>query len=248
MPRRARKRGALDIYHVICRGIGKQILFEEEADCRYYLELLQQAKESFPCEIYAYCLMENHIHLLLYIPRDLDRFVKSVSGRYAMYFNRKYDRCGHVFQDRFRSEPIENGGYLLSVVRYIHNNPEAAGICPREQYPWSSWQEYVGTAVLIDAGNVLAALGGREGFLAFGRADGSPAPGPADPPSGPRMPDHEARRIMQEVLCAESPTRLQRLKKAERDEFIRILRKRGISVRQLERLSGISRGIIQEIK
>ncbi len=248
MPRRARKHGSLGIYHVVCRGIGKQILFEEEADFRYYLRLLKQAKEMYPCEIYAYCLMDNHIHLLLYIPQDLDLFIKSVSGRFAMYFNRKYDRCGHVFQDRFRSEPVESSGYLLSAVRYIHNNPEAAGICPRDRYPWSSWQEYTGAAVLIDPENVLAALGGREGFLAFGRADGSPAPGPADPPSRPRMPDHEARRIMQEVLCAESPTRLQSLKKAERDEFIRILRKRGISVRQLERLSGISRGIIQEIR
>lgn len=248
MPRRARKHGSLGIYHVVCRGIGKQILFEEEADFQYYLRLLKQAKEMYPCEIYAYCLMDNHIHLLLYIPQDLDLFIKSVSGRFAMYFNRKYDRCGHVFQDRFRSEPVENSGYLLSAVRYIHNNPEAAGICPRDRYPWSSWQEYTGAAVLIDPENVLAALGGREGFLAFGRADGSPAPGPADPPSRPRMPDHEARRIMQEVLCAESPTRLQSLKKAERDEFIRILRKRGISVRQLERLSGISRGIIQEIR
>ena len=242
MPRRARKREALDIYHVICRGIGKQILFEEEADCRYYLELLQQAKESFPCEIYAYCLMENHIHLLLYIPRDLDRFVKSVSGRYAMYFNRKYDRIGPVFGDRYRSEAVEDDSYLLTVYRYILREPEKAGIGKASEYRWSSYALYGEKESFVDTGFLEGYVKDRAEHAAWIAEEN-------DDECLEYMPlkhdDAWALKVIRRQLGGQSGTTLQGMERDERDQALRRLKKAGMTIRQIERLTGISRGIVQ---
>lgn len=102
-------------------------------------------KKEGEYEIYAYCLMDNHIHLLIKEGEDtIQRSVKRIGVSYAYYFNKKYARIGHVFQDRFRSETIEDDKYLMSVVRYIHNNPVKAGIVEKAlDYPWSSYHEYL---------------------------------------------------------------------------------------------------------
>lgn len=89
--------------------------------------------------VYAYCLMDNHVHLLLNTNHDdLAVIMKSIAVRYASFYNWKYSRTGHVFQDRFKSEPIEDERYLLAVVRYIHNNPIKAGMIEKPaDYEWS---------------------------------------------------------------------------------------------------------------
>ena len=129
MPRTARIPSASGCYHVVLRGIGKQILFEEDEDYRRFLHTLERYLRDEKADIYAYCLMENHVHLLLHADSGLDRLMKRIGTSYAYYFNEKYSRSGHLFQDRFSSEPVEDEAYLLAVVRYIHNNPQKAGIC-----------------------------------------------------------------------------------------------------------------------
>ena len=130
MPRTARKIGNSGFYHIVARGIGKQIIFEEENDYLLFLGLLKKYLKEEDAVLHAYCLMDNHFHLLLKIDSGMDRLMKKISTAYVFYFNNKYERVGHLFQDRYRSIPVEDDSSLLSVVRYIHNNPAKAGICP----------------------------------------------------------------------------------------------------------------------
>ena len=102
--------------------------------------------------MYAYCLMDNHIHLLVNEGNDeIARIMKRINVSYAYYFNKKYQRVGHLFQDRFKSEAIEDDTYLLAAVRYLHNNPVKAGMVnyPGE-YKWSSYNLYVNDADFRD--------------------------------------------------------------------------------------------------
>jgi len=95
--------------------------------------------------IYAYCVMDNHVHILLDTKeKDLSVIMKGIAVRYASFYNAKYRRVGHVFQDRFKSEPIEDERYVLAVIRYIHNNPVKAGMVENPQeYSWSSYSAYL---------------------------------------------------------------------------------------------------------
>ena len=126
------------------RGCGKQCLFEDDADRIKFLEILSSNTEKYRVSVLAWCLMDNHIHLVLSDRQDdLSPCLKAIAGHYAMYFNSRTAHVGHVFQDRFKSKPIETDGYLLQAIRYVHRNPEKAGIAAAEDYPWSSYAEYL---------------------------------------------------------------------------------------------------------
>ena len=141
MPRQARKLSESGIYHAMLRGINQQNIFDEEADYHVFLQALHEAKDFCNIELYAYCLMGNHVHLLLRTrDNDLETFFKKLAGKYVYWYNVKYQRVGHLFQDRFKSEPVESDSYFLTVLRYIHQNPVKAGLCKKiEQYPYSSY-------------------------------------------------------------------------------------------------------------
>ena len=114
MPRTARKIGNSGFYHIVARGIGKQIIFEEENDYLLFLGLLKKYLKEEDAVLHAYCLMDNHFHLLLKIDSGMDRLMKKISTAYVFYFNNKYERVGHLFQDRYRSIPVEDDSSLLS--------------------------------------------------------------------------------------------------------------------------------------
>ena len=129
MARQARKLSDSGYMHVIVRGIGRQLLFETAEDRTFYLETLKQYSQAVGVTVCAYCLMEDHVHLLMYDPeRRIPALMKKLGVRYSYYFNRKYVRIGPVFGDRYRSEAVEDNRYLLSVYRYILREPEKAGI------------------------------------------------------------------------------------------------------------------------
>ena len=162
MPRQARVKGEFSIYHIIQRGNERKSLFLSDNDRLRFIETLERMKKKYNFLLYAYCLMDNHVHLLIDDNgNDISRLVKSINISYAYYFNRTYKRCGHLFQDRFRSELVDNDGYLLEVSRYIHNNPVAAGVVKEpSEYSWSSYNIYTGMARdiygLIDKGRILS--------------------------------------------------------------------------------------------
>jgi REP element-mobilizing transposase RayT len=126
--------------HVISRGNRRQQLFFCERDYRLYLELLEEALARYGVRCYAYCLMPNHVHLLLDGSQEaISQLLWRVNGRYAQWFNRSYGLSGHVFQGRFWSEAIESEQHLLELARYIVNNPVRAGlVADAREWPWSS--------------------------------------------------------------------------------------------------------------
>jgi len=116
------------IYHIILRGINKQVIFEDDEDREKLLGYLQYYKEICNYIIYGYYLMDNHIHLLIKEGKEgIGNNMKRIGGSYVAWYNRKYDRIGHLFQDRFKSEVVESDEYLLIVLRYIHQNRLKAG-------------------------------------------------------------------------------------------------------------------------
>ena len=120
MPRKARQKAESGIYHVMLRGIDRQLIFEDTEDYLRFLNIVQECREICGFQLFAYCLMGNHVHLLLKVRNDdLETVFKRIGGRYVYYYNVKYQRIGHLFQDRFRSEPVDDDAYFLSVLRYI---------------------------------------------------------------------------------------------------------------------------------
>ena len=116
-----------------------------------FLERIKITKKEFNYKVYAYCLMSNHVHLVIEVPQEkFSKSIQSLTIRYASYFNKKYDRKGPFVQNRFKSKNIENQRYFLEVCRYVHRNPEKAGIEKTNNYKWSSYNEYISKERIID--------------------------------------------------------------------------------------------------
>lgn len=146
MPRFARFKSPEYIYHIMCRSISEINLFrddDDDDDKNYYLALLKKYKEKFHCKIYAYCLMDNHLHCH-FDPQgfDISKFMLCVNTSYVLYYNKKYNRHGHVFQGRYESRVISSDTYNLAVSAYVHNNPkDVEGYRGREcEYPSHPWE------------------------------------------------------------------------------------------------------------
>lgn len=244
MPRTARKIGRTGLYHIVARGVGKQIIFEEDNDFLYFLGLLKKYLKEEGAVLYAYCLMDNHFHLLVKIESVMDRLMKKIATAYAFYFNTKYERTGHLFQDRYKSMPVDDNRYLLSVVRYIHNNPANAGICSADSYRWSSWRAYTGSSSLVSTDLVLSLTCGLEGFLIFSGQDDEEGVTHLEVMERKQISDRMAQAIINEKLHMTSGTQIQGLGRAERDSALRKLKEAGLSIRQIERLTGINRGVV----
>jgi len=118
------------IYHVLNRGNNRQVIFVEEKDYLHYLDILKRYKEKFQFKIFAYCLMSNHIHLLIQISQKgtISEIMKAITIAHTRYYHYKYQSSGHVWQGRFKSPLVSSDEYLLAVMRYIEQNPVRAGI------------------------------------------------------------------------------------------------------------------------
>lgn len=159
MPRTARTCSKTGIYHVMLRGNERKNIFIDNEDRIKFLEILFRKKYDENYLLYAYCLMDNHLHLVIKENKiAIASIMKSIGTAYAYYFNHKYRREGHVFQDRYKSQNVEDESYLLSVIRYVHQNPQAAGIGAMETYFWSSFRFYINKCLLgmPEIGNILA--------------------------------------------------------------------------------------------
>lgn len=125
------------------RGINKQDIFFESKDYLEFQSIIEKTKKTFFYQLYSYVLMPNHIHLEIKDENQkLSQIIHSMATSYANYFNRKYQRVGHLFENRFQSRNVENSYYMLNLVRYIHQNPIKAGISEMDRYSWSSYLEY----------------------------------------------------------------------------------------------------------
>ena len=153
MPRRERVYSPTGIYHVMLRGINRNNLFLDSQDFYKMSKILKAIAKPTEingdikvpvCSIYAYCLMTNHIHLLISENKEtISETMKRIGVAYASYFNKRYKRSGPLFEGRFRSEPVWDVEYFCTLIHYIHNNPVKAGLEKKaEWYKWSSYHEY----------------------------------------------------------------------------------------------------------
>jgi putative transposase len=160
MPRYARIKSQTQVYHIMLRGNNREKIFIDEEDKARMIDTLGDKKKAEEYFLYAYCVMDNHIHLIIKEGKDpIASIVKRIATSYSYYFNKKYKRIGHVFQERFKSENIEDESYLLAAIRYVHQNPVKPGIGTVDGYKWSSYRDYIGMGRnLTDTRQVLGIL------------------------------------------------------------------------------------------
>lgn len=242
MPRVTRRISESGFYHVVLRGNGKQILFEDDADRRHFLHLLHEKTDADGIAVIAWCLMSNHVHLLLEDANGtLSHMMHALATAYARRFNEKTGHVGAVFQGRFFSVPITCNRQLLQAVRYLHENPAKAGVSPAAEYPWSSYREYVQGRGIANTNLVLNMVGGTDGFL---RMSEDARYGSYYFKTTKLVPDDEAAEVARLLLGGADPATLKACSRLYRDEALRTLRRAGMTVRQLERLTGIGHGTI----
>jgi len=247
MPRTARQESATGIYHIMLRGINQQTIFNDEEDYQKFLEVLKDCKAISVFEIYAYCLMSNHIHILIKVEKEtLAQIVKRIGVRYVYWYNWKYYRRGHLFQDRFKSEPVEDDSYFLTVLRYIHQNPKKAWIAKQlDEYKYSSFNEYVEENFIV---NTQFALGmvDKAQFILFNQAENDDKCLEYDY-SDFRITDIEAREIIKKISKCENIERFLNLEVEKRNKYIKMFKEKGMSIRQISRLTGVNFGIVRGI-
>lgn len=251
MARVARVRAESDIYHVIVRGAGRQIIFEDDADRLAFLDGLLTQMRGAGASLLAWCLMSNHAHLLMRAPLEaISDVMHNAESGYATRFNLRHGRVGALFQGRFRSVPIESDRQLLAAVRYIHRNPVEAGgpIDGR----WSSYREYAGmrdasVPAACDTSLVLDMLGGADGFVAL-HADDAPVDAyDVGEPRG-RVTDVQALQAARGVLGSVGLHEVKALDRPARNALLARMRASGLSVRQIARLTGIGESIVARAK
>ena len=145
MSRVARVQSPTDYYHVMMRGNNKESIFTRTSEKSYFKDLLKEVMEEGLIDIAAYCIMDNHVHIVIKAElNNMTKALKKINIKYAMNFNKERNRIGHVFQDRYKSEIVGNDMHLIQVMRYVHNNPVKAKMVKEcNDYKWSSFNEYI---------------------------------------------------------------------------------------------------------
>ena len=248
MPRTARKKSCKQIYHVMLRGINKQQIFYEKEDYQFFISLLERYKKPCGYEIYAYCLMGNHIHLLIREGNEVTTgdIFRHIGSAFVYWYNIKYERVGHLFQDRYKSEPVEDETYLLTVFRYILNNPVKAGLCGKaEEYPYSSAGEYLKGINGITDTSYIKGIYDEKSLKEYIYQKNEDQCMEMDETNRKRVTDEEAGQLISKELGGAIPAIGKAKERKGLNSSINRLIRAGISIRQLSRLTGISKKIIE---
>lgn len=247
MPRGARRQAESRIYHLMLRGVNRQRIFEDARDSERFVEVLGEYKAVCGYELLGWCLMGNHAHILMKVGDEpLATVMRRIAAKYVYWYNAKYERVGHLFQERFKSEPVEDDGYLMTVLRYIHRNPVKAGMCAAPgDYALSSYLDYMGRPGITDTGLVLSMMSPEDLAAFTARETGDRC---LDMPDAPprRLTDDDASAIIAEISGCASATEFQALDAAERDGYLPQILAAGVSVRQASRLTGTSIGVVRK--
>lgn len=242
------------LYHIVFRGINRQNLFEESADYEKMLEIITEEKANEKFEIYAYCLMTNHVHLFIKEKQagDIKRIMHKILTRYVVWYNYKYERSGSLIGNRYKSEPIEDEEYFFTLLRYIHQNPTKAHVVEEiKKYKWSSYQEYIteGTGV-VDKDFVLSMLSinKEKAIMEFQEYHKTVEEYDFSISNTKRLTDEQLRRKLKRITKGIQAHEITQMSKRDRNGILSILRSAGFTIGQLERLTGISRGIITRCK
>ena len=249
MPRSPRAKSFTNTYHIIIRGINRQDIFLDNQDFKKMLKEIKKIKEKYKYNLYAYVLMPNHIHLMINSQNeDVSKVVQSLNIRYTQYFNSKYERIGHLFQDRFRSKAVEDEGYFRDLVRYIHKNPQNAGL--KDEYPWTSYYEYVYQNDGITDKNAVMKLfqNDIQYFKEFHKNYRNKYIN-VDYEMVNRIEDKEAIQIMKELSNEENLMKIQNYGIKEKYSLIKQFTKiEGITKVQIARILGINKKTVERIE
>jgi REP element-mobilizing transposase RayT len=246
MPRVARQKSQSKIYHIMLRGINHQNIFEDDGDCEKFIDILETYRREIGIEIYAYCLMGNHIHLLVKEGKEeFSNTMRRIGASYVYWYNWQYNRKGHLFQDRYRSEAVEDDTYLLTVLRYIHQNPVKAGLAEEiDSYRWSSYNEYTGKERIVDTGLVLGIFNkdpdkAMNSFIEFNK-ETSESKCLEETGQRKTMSDKEIKELVKNKFDIELAT-LQNQPPETQKEILKYTKELdGSSLRQLSRLTGFT--------
>jgi REP element-mobilizing transposase RayT len=254
MPRHAREKSESGIYHIVLRGANRQEIFHDDEDNLKFLETVDRFKRESEIKVYGWCLMGNHVHMLVEEGKEImSATMKRICVSYAWFYNSKYQTTGHLFQDRYRSEKIEDDRYLLTVIRYIHQNPVKAGIIRNSvDWEWSSCAGYYGQDYyplnLLSCGLILGMFSQEKDnatkkFIEYNQDVNEDKC--LDYETGARLTDEMARKeIIKRIQGYEIPE-IKSLPKVQRDEVILRLKDiDGLSQRQTARILGISPNLI----
>ena len=247
MPRKARERSETGIYHVMLKGIDKKDIFAGKQDYEKFLYYVNRAMEISKFEVYGYCLMPNHVHILLKEGTEkIGDAIRRIAVGYAQYFNIKYGRNGHLFQNRFRSEPVNDDVYFLIVLRYIHQNPIKANmVINMEEYEWSSYNEYIMKSKreitnIKFAMELFSNIKNFKKFMMERNKDKC-----LEYNERIRYTDKELEKMIMSIIDI---SKLKELDKETRDEVLREIKNvTKASNRQLSNVTGIGRGIWEKV-
>lgn len=250
MSRKPRQKSLIGLYHITMRGNGKQLLFEDDEDRKRLLSLVRNSITRFNITLIAWCLMGNHVHLVMNDPRDnVSEAMHLVMSCYATWYNRRHGHVGHVFQDRFSSAPISSEEYLLDAIRYVHFNPQKAGICPYGAYRWSSHLDYVERdpdIATVDLAFVRFAFPRVRDYQTFMNASNVVV---VRPSTGGRIDEDEALDVgisLVRLFGLSELSDVKSLEKTKRNEVLAAMRGAGLSIRQIQRLTGVGEWSIRK--
>jgi len=254
MPRKARIVSATGIYHIILRSVNQHIIFEEDSDYQKFLFIISDCKIKYNIDIYAYCLMDNHIHLILSSPpQELPSFFRSFGAKFVLWYNKKYMRTGHLFQERFHSEAIESHNYFLNALHYVHNNPVRANICRfPSDYRYSSYNAYFGeNNPLVNVSFACEIVGSKNALQRFLSCDDDYADilGFEDmsPASKRFISDEKAIVLLKSITHLSSLSDVSALSVKDRNAYVRTLKEKGLTHKQVARIFDISPSTVKRI-
>ena len=242
MSRLARNISQSGVYHILFRGVNQQNIFEEASDFEKLKETIAIVKQDLHFEIYAYCFMSNHVHIVLKEKTlgDISLIMKRILTKYARWYNIKYGRSGALIANRYKSVPVEIDEYFLHLIRYVHQNPIKAGIIDKiENYPYSSFKEYINKAELTDT-NFLLKMISIEEFIDYHKEIEIMKFRVTD---SKRKTDEDVLMFLKKNYNIDNPKSISKFSKIERNKILAELKKE-FSVRHLQRITGISRGVI----
>ena len=254
MPRKPRIMSSTGIYHIILRSVNQHILFEEDSDYTKFLLILSDCVKKYDSQIYAYCLMDNHIHLLIQSSQDnLSSLFQSLGSKFVRWYNNKYSRSGHLFQERFHSVAIENDRSFLSVLAYIHNNPVKANVIrfPSE-YRWSSYNAYYGAKdSVVNVSFAYSICGSKESLIRYFSHENEVADDELfvndHRETAHFLTDEKALSIFKSYTNLSSTSDVINLKKTKRNDYIRGLREKGLTINQVARLMDVSATTVKRL-
>lgn len=243
MARRARRISSTKIYHIVFRGLNKQDIFYDETDYRKLLVKLIELKKELDFKVYAYCLMTNHVHLLIKEKEygDISIIMKRLLISYVQYFNKRYERIGKLTNGRYLSREVKDDAYILNLIRYIHQNPVKIGLSIN--YKWSSYNEYVECRDKLVDTEFFYDMMTKENFIWFNNILETRD---FEPSNRIVMTDDEIKEeIFQKYKF--NPEEVSFMEKNERNKILKLLRE-CYSIAQVSRITGISYNIVAKQK